>query len=324
MTSADPGRSGPVVLDPAVRRLVAASAAPPYLHEIGPQDGRQALLESQGPAHRDPAVSVEFKVAPTGPSGLVGFWIFQPTAATGTPGVVVYAHGGRWMLGDAQTHSRLITDLVILSGQAFVVPEYTRTPEARYPVALEEIYALLCWLPANAAELGVDARRPAVAGDCAGATMAAALTILAKRRSGPRIRAQLLYYPMLDAGCELASHREFATGYLLTHEAVRWYWEQYCDDPRELTEATVSPLRASVADLAGLPPALIIGAEADPVRDEGEAYAARLREAGVDATAVRYQGTVHDFASLTALRAMSPARLAVRQGADFLRRETRQ
>ena len=314
-----PDQGGSVVLDPAVQRLVDASAAPPFLHEIGPQDGRQALLESQGPVHADPDVSVEFKVAPVGPSGLVGFWIFKPAAVSEPPAVVLYAHGGRWMLGDAQTHGRLVSDLTVLTGHAFVVPEYTRTPEARYPVAIEESYALLTWVVEAAAELGVDGRRLAVAGDCAGATMAAALTLLAKRRSGPRIRAQLLYYPVLDARCELPSHREFASGYLLTHEAVRWYWEQYCDDPREQSEPTLSPLRASLDDLAGLPPALIICAEADPVRDEGEAYAARLRAAGVDAHAVRYLGTVHDFASLTALRAMPPARAALRQGADFLR-----
>ncbi|MGX6603518.1 alpha/beta hydrolase [Micromonosporaceae bacterium Da 78-11] len=319
MAGSDDARPGPPVLDPAVRRLVEASAEPPYLHEIGPWDGRQALLESQGVPPADPHVEVEFKVAPVGPSGLVGFWIFRPRDAAGTPGVVLYVHGGRWMLGDAQTHGRLITELARQSGLAFVVPEYTRTPEAHYPVAVEEIYALHTWVARNAADLGLDASRAAVAGDCAGATMAAAITLLTKRRGGPRIRAQLLYYPLLDDRCETRSHHDFGTGYLITSAAVRWYWQEYCDDPRRTAHPTVAPLRATPDDLAGLPTALIITAEADPVRDEGEAYAARLRAAGVDAHAVRYLGTVHDFVSLTPLQDMTATREAIAQGAAFLR-----
>ncbi|MEU8821331.1 alpha/beta hydrolase [Actinoplanes sp. NPDC048796] len=300
------------VLDPVVRLLVEASAGPPFLHQIGPQDGRQALLESQGPPRPDPRVSAEFQVAPIGPSGLVGFWVFRPRGGEST-GSVVYAHGGRWMLGDARTHWALISDLTRLSGKTFVVPEYTRTPEARYPVAIEEIYALLLWVSETT---GGDL---AVAGDCAGATMAAALALMAKRRGSPRISAQLLFYPILDIACAQPSHREFGSGYLLTHEAVRWYWGQYSDVPAERAEPTLSPALASVEDLAGLPPALVVCAEADPVRDEGEAYAARLRDAGVDASAVRFLGTVHDFVSLTPLRDRPTTRAAIERGAAFLR-----
>jgi acetyl esterase/lipase len=317
MTGVRDPRPG-VTLDPAVRRLVAASAAPPFLHQIGARDGRQVLLESQGVAPADPAVEVEFRVAPVGPSGLVGYWIFRPAAATRPPGMVTYVHGGRWMLGDGRTHARLITDLVKASDLAFVVPEYTRTPEARYPVAIEEIYALHTWVAGQADELGLDGQRLAVAGDCAGATMAAAVTLMTGQRGGPRIRAQLLFYPMLDSRCDSDSHRDFASGYLLTSEAVRWYWEEYCDDPAELAEPTASPARATAADLAGLPPALIITAEADPVRDEGEAYAERLREAGVEARAIRYRGTVHDFVSLTPLQDMALTQAAIAEGAGFL------
>jgi acetyl esterase/lipase len=312
------GGPGEVVLDPAVRRLIDASSAPPFLDRIGPLDGRRALEESQGTPADDPAVRAEFKIAPVGPSGLVGFWVFRPAESVRPPRAVVFVHGGRWMLGDARTHSRLIHRLVTLTGEALVVPEYTRTPEARYPVAVEEIYALLGWLTGNAAELGLDPARLAVAGDCAGATMATAVTMMAKDRSGPRISAQLLYYPMLDARCDSLSQTEFGTGYLLTHEAVQWYWQQYCDDPRELDRPTASPARASVQDLAGLPPAMVVTAEADPTRDEAEAYAERLRTAGVEVTAVRYLGTVHDFVSLAPLRRMPSATAAIQQGAAFL------
>ncbi|WP_327371144.1 alpha/beta hydrolase [Streptomyces sp. NBC_01217] len=307
-----------VVLDPLVQRLVDASAGPPYLHQLGPVDGRQALLEIQGHTLDDFDVDAEFRVAPVGPSGLVGFWMFRPTRPTGPLPVVVYMHGGRWMLGDARTHARLISELAATSAAAFVVPEYTRTPEARYPVALEESYAVLTWVVEQAAELALDDRRLAVAGDCAGATMATALTMLAKQRGGPRIRAQLLYYPMTDPHADTPSREQFESGYLLTRAAVEWYWRQYTDEESELAEPTASPLRASTADLAGLPPALIVSAEADVARDEGEQYARALRLAGVPVTAVRYLGTVHDFVSLNPLRNSPITRAAIRQGGRFL------
>ncbi|WP_317453971.1 alpha/beta hydrolase [Streptomyces sp. TRM68416] len=317
-TDAD-GRDRPaVVLDPLVQRLVDASAAPPYLHKLGPVDGRQALLEMQGHRLDDFDVDAEFSVAPVGPSGLVGFWVFRPKRQPRPLPVVVYLHGGRWMLGDARTHARMVSELAATSGAAFVVPEYTRTPEAHYPVALEESYALLNWVVEQAAELSLDDRRLAVAGDCVGATMATALTMVAKQRGGPRIRAQLLYYPMTDPDSDTESGEQFEHGYLLTREAVEWYWRQYVDDERDLAEPTAAPLRATPADLAGLPPALLVSAEADVVRDEGEQYARSLRLAGVPVTAVRYLGTVHDFVSLNPLQNSPPTRAAISQGGRFL------
>ncbi|MER5183101.1 alpha/beta hydrolase [Streptomyces sp. NPDC002896] len=308
-----------VTLDPLVQWLVDASSAPPYLHELPPVDGRQALRESQVHLIEDFDVDATFQLAPVGPSGLVGFWIFRPPRVTGPLPAMLYVHGGRWMLGDAQTHARLISELVLSAGVAAVVPEYSRTPEARYPVAIEECYALMTWAVRHAGELGLDPDRLVAAGDCAGATMATALTMMAKSRGGPRIRAQLLYYPITDAQCDSPSQRQFATGYLLTREALRWYWQQYSDDPRRQAEPTASPLRASLAELAGLPPALVITAEADVTRDEGEEYASRLRRAGVEVTAARFLGTVHDFVSLTALRDSPPTRAALRQGGAYLR-----
>ncbi|SHH41842.1 alpha/beta hydrolase [Streptomyces sp. 3214.6] len=308
-----------VVLDPLAQRLVDACAAPPYLHQLGPADGRQALLEIQGHTFDGFGLDAEFRVAPVGPRGLVGFWLFRPTRPTGPLPVVVYLHGGRWMLGDARTHAHLIGELTATSGAAFVVPEYTRTPEARYPVALEESYAILTAVLEQADALDLDGGRLALAGDCAGATMAAALTMMAKQRGGARIRAQLLYYPMTDPHSATPSRDEFDSGYLLTREALDWYWDQYTDDASELAEPTASPMRATTADLAGLPPALIVTAEADIVRDEGEQYARLLRQAGVPVTAVRYLGTVHDFVSLIPLRDSPAAVAAIRQGGHFLR-----
>ncbi|WP_330301936.1 MULTISPECIES: alpha/beta hydrolase [unclassified Streptomyces] len=317
------GRGGPerpaVVLDPLVQRLVDASSTPPYLHQLGPADGRQALLEIQGHTFDDFGLDAEFRVAPVGPRGLVGFWLFRPTRPTGPVPVVVYLHGGRWMLGDARTHARMIGELATTSAAAFVVPEYTRTPEARYPVALEESYAVLTSVAEQADALGLDGRRLALAGDCAGATMAAALTMMAKQRGGPDIRAQLLYYPMTEPDSATPSRDQFDSGYLLTSEALDSYWHEYTDDAGELAEPTASPMRATTADLAGLPPALIVTAEADVVRDEGEQYARLLRQAGVPVIAARYLGTVHDFVSLIPLQDSPPTLAAIKQGGHFLR-----
>ncbi|MEV6026358.1 alpha/beta hydrolase [Streptomyces sp. NPDC052036] len=306
-------------LDPVVRRLVTASATPPSLDDLGPETGRQALRETQVDRFEDFGVDAVFRVASVGPSGLLGFWTVRPAGATGPLPTLLYLHGGRWTLGDAQTHAGLISGLVTGAGVCAVVPEYSRTPEARYPVALEECYALLAWAVSQADELGLDIRRLAVAGDCAGATLAAAVTMLAKSRSGPRISAQLLYYPLTDSRCGSPSQRQFATGYLLTRRALRTYWARYVADPALWAEPTVSPQRARTEDLVGLPPALVVTAEADVARDEGEQYARNLCAAGVEASAVRFLGTVHDFVALHALRDSAPTRAALVAGCAFLR-----
>jgi len=220
------------------------------------------------------------------------------------------------MFGDADTHADTICDIAVKSRVAMVVPEYSRTPEARYPVAMEECYALLLWVHDNAAALGVDSRSIAVAGDCAGATLAIAVCMLAKSRGGPRIRAQLLYYPPTDAHCSRTSHQLFSDGYLLDGAEQAWYWQQYCDT--DLDCPTVSPLHASREELSGLPPTMLTTAEADVVRDEGAEFAANLRAAGVEVTAMRYLGTVHDFVVLGQLADIAPARAAIDQGAWFL------
>ncbi|MFF0292053.1 alpha/beta hydrolase [Kitasatospora sp. NPDC004615] len=309
----------PIVLDPAVARLIAASATPPGLDELGPVTGRQALLESQGELIEDCEVEAVFRVAPVGPCGLVGFWTFRPVGAEGPLPAVFYVHGGRWMLGDARTHARLISDLVNGTGAVAVVPEYSRTPEARYPVALEECYALLEWIAASPEPLGITADRIAVAGDCAGATLATAVAMLAATRGGPALRAQVLYYPLVDPACGSAAQRRFSAGYLLSRQGTRRYWQEYLGSPEDGFHPTASPLRAGPELLAGLPPALVVTAEADVVRDEGEQYADLLRAAGVPTTAMRFLGTVHDFVSLSALRDSPPTLAAVRQGCTFLR-----
>ena len=183
------------------------------------------------------------------------------------------------------------------TGAAVVFPEYDRSPEARYPVAIEQNYAVAQWVVEDGAAEDLDATRFAVAGDSVGGNMAAALTLMAKDRSAPKLAAQVLLYPVTDATFDTPSYEQFAEGYYLRRDAMPWFWDQYTTDESQRNEITASPLRATGEQLTGRPPALVITAEADVLRDEGEAYANKLRDAGVPVTAVRYQGIIHDFVS---------------------------
>lgn len=199
-----------------------------------------------------------------------------------------------------------------------VFPEYDLSPEARYPVAIEQNYAVAHWVTTDGAGKGLDATRIAVAGDSVGGNMSAALTLMAKERGGVQLLGQVLFYPVTDANFDTASYHQFAEGYFLRRDAMQWFWDQYTADAAQRAEITVSPLRATVDQLRGLPPALVITGEADVLRDEGEAYANKLREAGVPVTAVRYQGIIHDFVMLNALRGTHAAEAAITQAVTFL------
>ena len=195
---------------------------------------------------------------------------------------------------------------------------YSLAPEARYPPAIEEIYAVLNWIAEHGSQNGLDASRLAVAGDSVGGNMTAAITLMAKQRSGPRLAAQVLFYPVTDANFDTDSYHQFAEGYFLRRDAMQWFWDQYTADEAERSEITASPLRASIDDLAGLPKALVITGEADVLRDEGEAYSRKLRAAGVDVTATRYEGIIHDFLMLNALRSTNAAGAATAQAIAYL------
>jgi acetyl esterase/lipase len=245
--------------------------------------------------------------------------IVKPAGAQGPLPVVLYVHGAGWVFGDAHTPDRLVRDLAIGADAAVVFPEYDRSPEARYPVALEESYAVARWIVAEGAARGLDASRLAVAGDSVGGNMSAALTLLAKERGDVAFTQQVLFYPVTDASFDTASYHEFAEGYFLRRDAMQWFWDQYTTSEAQRAEITASPLRATVEQLTGLPPALVITAEADVLRDEGEAYANKLREAGVPVTAVRYQGVIHDFVMLNALRETHAAEAAISQAVAVLK-----
>jgi acetyl esterase len=307
------------VLEPAAQAFVEATAKPPYLFDLGPVDGRKVVDEVQAGEIAKPAVDEEWVTVHGGPTGQVPVRIVRPAGVGGTLPVILYVHGAGWVFGDAHTHDRLVRELAVGAGAAVVFPEYDRSPEARYPVAVEQSYAAAQWVVAHGAERGLDGSRVAVAGDSVGGNMSAALTLLAKERGDVRFAAQVLFYPVTDANFDTGSYHQFAEGYFLRRDAMQWFWDQYTTDPAQRAEITASPLRASLDQLAGLPPALVITAEADVLRDEGEAYANKLRAAGVPVTAVRYQGIIHDFVMLNALRETAAADAAIAQASAVLR-----
>jgi len=302
------------VLEPAAAEFAAATANPPYLYDLGPTEGRKAVDEVQSGEVAKPEVAEEWVTV-----GEVPVRVVRPVDATGPLPVVLYVHGAGWVFGNARTHDRLVRELAVGVGAAVVFPDYSLSPEARYPVALEEGYAVARWITDSGADHGLDASRLAVAGDSVGGNMSAALTLLAKRRGDVAFRQQVLFYPVTDASFDTPSYHEFAEGYFLRRDAMVWFWDQHTTDEAQRAEITASPLRASLDDLAGLPPALVITAEADVLRDEGEAYASRLREAGVPVVAVRYQGVIHDFVMLDALRPTHAAGAAIAQAVATLK-----
>jgi acetyl esterase len=226
-----------------------------------------------------------------------------------------------WVFGSIQTHDRLMRELAVGAEAAVVFPEYRLSPEAKYPTAIEECYSVVKWVAEHGRELGMDPERLAVAGDSVGGNMTAAVTLLSRERGEPDIRLQLLFYPVTDAAFDTPSYHQFAEGYHLRRDAMMWFWDQYTTNPGERNEITASPLRASTEQLMRLPSALVVTAEADALRDEGEAYANKLREAGVRVTAVRFQGTIHDFVMLNALANTAAARGAIALATAWLREE---
>jgi acetyl esterase len=310
-----------IQLEPEAREFAAKTANPPFLFQVPPEKGRKLVDEVQSSPAKKPDVDVEETAVPGGPSGEVSVRIVRPKRARDPLPVIVYTHGAGWVFGSAHTHDRLIRELAVGTESAVVFPNYSLSPEAKYPTAIEEIFAVVKWVAETGREHGLDGKRLSVAGDSVGGNMTAAITLMAKARGGPKILNQVLFYPVTDAAFETGSYHQFATGYFLRRDAMMWFWDQYTTDPKQRAEITASPLRATTEQLKGLPPALVITGEADVLRDEGEAYANKLREAGVRVTAARFQGMIHDFVMLNALAETAAARGAMALANAWLREE---
>ncbi|MFD8569436.1 alpha/beta hydrolase [Streptomyces sp. NPDC057694] len=307
------------VLEPAATAFAEATANPPYLFQLHPEEGRKAVDDVQSGPVELPEVDEEWITVEGGPTGSVRARIVRPAGAEGVLPVVLYIHGAGWVFGNAHTHDRLVRELAVGTGAAVVFPEYDLSPEARYPVAIEQNFAVARWIVDQGATKDLDGDRLAVAGDSVGGNMTAALTLMAKQRGGVPLLQQVLFYPVTDAAFDTGSYEQFATGYFLRRDGMQWFWDQYTTDEAERAQITASPLRATTEQLTGLPKALVITGEADVLRDEGEAYANKLREAGVPVTAVRFQGIIHDFVMLNALRETHAADAAIALAISTLR-----
>jgi acetyl esterase/lipase len=250
---------------------------------------------------------------------IVKLYVMTPDHPAGKPGVLLFIHGGVWLVGNFQNHQRLLRDLVVGSGQVGVFVEYTSLPAARFPTQLEESYAVLNWIAAHAGDYGADGTRIAVAGNSVGGDMSAALTLMTKDRKGPKISYQVLFIPATDASVDTDSYHEFSDGRFLSRAFMKYGWDLYAADEKTRNNPYVSPLRASKQELAGLPPALVITAANDPLRDEGEAYARKLKEAGVDVTSVCFDGTIHDFVFLNALQHVPSTQSAILLASEGIR-----
>jgi acetyl esterase len=307
-------------IDPQVRSFLAGvnKDSSPYWTRPGPEV-RAVLtgLQAKTPVDLSGVMISEKEISENGQR--VKLYIMKPEQTSGRPPVLLFIHGGVWIAGDFENHKRLVRDLVVGSGAAAVFVEYTPIPDAVFPTQVEQIYAAAKWVAEHGAEIGVDGSRIAVAGNSVGGDMSAALTLMAKDRGGPNIRLQVLLIPATDTNFDTQSYRDFDTGRFLARDFMKFGWDIYAPDEKTRSNPYAAPMRASVEQLRGLPPALVITAENDPLRDEGEAYARKLKEAGVPVTATRYNGMIHDFVLLNGIHDVAGTQAALKQTSDAIR-----
>ena len=287
------------------------------LETMAPSEARQVLAGAQAGAKLPPADVSEKTIRVDGRD--IKLHIVRPVGASGALPVFMFIHGGGWILGDFPTHERFVRDLVVDSGAAAVFVNYTPSPEARYPVAINEIYAATKWVAENGAQINLDGKRLAVVGNSVGGNMAAAVALMAKAKGGPAIRSQILFWPVTNANFEDASYNEFEQNHFLTRPMMKWFWDAYTTDAKQRQEIYASPLLATPEQLKGLPPVLIQTAEKDVLRDEGEAFGRKLDAAGVTVVTTRYNGMIHDFGLLNVLADLPATRAALHQASEELR-----
>ncbi len=304
-----------------IRKFLKALNAGPGkpIEQLSPEDARKVLTDAQKSVPVDYSGVEESERTIEMDGEKVRIHITKPTGVSSNAPVFIYIHGGGWVLGDYPTHRRLVRDLVVASGAVAVFPNYTPSPEAQYPVAINQIYATLKWVADNGNKIGVNGENLAVVGNSVGGNMTASVVLMAKEKNGPAIKLQVLLWPVTDANFETGSYKELGEGRFLTRNMMIWFWDNYLPDKKTRKEIYASPLQASLTQLKGLPPALIQTAENDVLRDEGEAYARKLDEAGVPVTLTRYGGLIHDYGLLNPLAEIPAVKTALLQAASVIR-----
>jgi acetyl esterase len=312
--------------DPRLSREVKAflallnSGDAPPLETLPPLEARQVLVNAQTTVKVDLLGIDESEKTIIADGYSIALNIVRPEGVKGTLPVFMFIHGGGWVLGDYPTHQRMVRDLVVLSGFAAVFVNYTRTPDAQYPQAINEIYAATKWVAEHGEEIDVDGKNLAIVGNSVGGNMTTVTALMAKAKGSPQIKLQILMWPIVDADFETESYRQFGKKRFLTNSLMKWMYDLYTTDPKQRKEIYASPLQATIEQLKGLPPALIQVAESDILRDEGEAYGRKLDEAGVTVTIVRYNGMIHDFGLLNGLAELPATRSLFVQAAAELKK----
>lgn len=315
-----------VATDPRLSRGVKAflnvlnSSGGAPLETLPPLEAREVLVNAQASVPVDLSGIEESEKTITADGYTIKLNVVRPQRAKGKLPVFIFIHGGGWVLGDYPTHKRMVRDLSVLSGCAGVFVNYTRTPDAKYPQAINEIYAATKWVAEHGDEIEVDGRNLAVVGNSVGGNMTAVTALKARENGGPNIKLHIMMWPVTDANFERESFKQFGEDRFLTTPLMKWMWDLYTTDPNERKEIYASPLQASVEQLKGLPPALIQVAESDILRDEGEMYGRKLDEAGVKVTTIRYDGMIHDFGLLNGLATEPATRSLFEHAAAELRR----
>jgi acetyl esterase/lipase len=290
------------------------------IETLTPLEARQVLVGAQASVNVDLSGIDESEKTITADGHTIKINIVRPADVKGKLPVFIFIHGGGWVLGDYPTHKRMVRDLVVLTGYCGVFVNYTPTPDAKYPTQVNEIYAATKWVAEHGNEINVDGKNMGIVGNSVGGNMSTVTTIKAKENNGPKIKVQILMWPIVDADFETGSYKQFGKDRFLSTSLMKWMYDLYTTDQNQRKEIYASPLRATIEQLQGLPPALIQVAENDVLRDEGEAYGRKLDQAGVPVTLVRYDGTIHDFGLLNALADLPATKSAFYQAAAELKK----
>lgn len=316
----------PVAEDPALsaetKKFLSAlnSAGGPPLETMKPEAARKVLVAAQASVKVDYSGIEESEKTIIADGHTIKLNIVRPQGSKGILPAFLYIHGGGWVLGDYPTHKRMVRDLVVLSGVAGVFINYTPSPDAHYPTAVNEIYSATKWVAEHGNEINVDGKRIAVVGNSVGGNMTAVTCLKAKENNGPEIKTQILFWPIVDAHFDHDSYQRYGKDRFLTTSLMKWMYDQYTTNPAEREQIYASPINATIEQLKGLPPALIQVAEADILRDGGEAFGRKLDEAGVVVTTVRYNGTIHDFGLLNGLATTPQTRSLFEHAATQLKK----